>query len=119
MDRSEARREYKEAPPAAGIYTLLNRSSGLRLIASSPNVEAALNRHRFALGVGSHRNKRLQQDYDELGADGFAFEILERVDRTDPRVRDLSEELEVLEALWHERLELTRDADYRSFGPVV
>jgi len=119
MDRAEAKRSYKEAPPDAGVYTVHDRRSGRRLVASSPNVRAALNRHRFSLGVGAHRNRRLQQDWDESGSEGIAFEVLERVDPTDPRIRDLREELAVLESLWQERLGLDGDDDYRRFGPVV
>jgi hypothetical protein len=119
MDRSEAKRQYKESPPAAGVYTVVGRASGLRLVASSRDVDAALNRHRFALRVGSHRNRRLQRDYDEGGADGLSFEVLDRVDRDDPNVRDLDAELVTLEALWTERLGLGREGDYRSFGPVI
>ena len=119
MNRTDVKRQLEDSPPPAGVFSVHNLDSGLRLIASSAHVEAALNRQRFTLRTGSHHNKRLQSDYDDLGVDRFAFEVLEELDRKDLSARELDEELALLEALWQERLGTTTDGDYRHFGPVV
>lgn len=57
------------------------------------------------LKVGSHTNKVLQQDWNELGAEKFAFEILEEVQRRDDPNFNLEDELTILEMIWLEKLQ--------------
>ena len=103
--RKELNREYQERPKPAGVFQVKNNSNGKVLLGSSLNLDGALNGHRFMLKMGSHRNKALQEDWNEYGADKFAFEILEVVQvREDPNF-NLSDELTLLEMIWLEKLQ--------------
>jgi hypothetical protein len=57
------------------------------------------------LKIGSHRNKALQQDWNEYGEQKFVFEILETVTVKDDPNFNLSDELTLLEMIWLEKLQ--------------
>jgi hypothetical protein len=57
------------------------------------------------LKIGSHLNKNLQKDWDELGAEKFVFEILEQVQVKDDPNFNLKDELTLLEMIWLEKLQ--------------
>jgi hypothetical protein len=64
-----------------------------------------MNRYRFQLGVGSHPNRALQDEWNEQGEGSFEFAVLERLeyDRDESKT-DYSEELEMLHLIWTEKL---------------
>ena len=103
--RKEIHREYKERAIPAGVFQVKNTANGKVLLGSSLNLEGPLNRHRFMLRIGSHTNKTLQQDWDELGPDHFVFEILEVIQVKDDPNFNLKEELTLLEQIWLEELQ--------------
>ncbi len=103
--RREINREYAERVKPSGVYQVKNLANGKVLLGSSLNLEGPLNRHRFMLKVGSHTNKALQNDWNELGAEKFAFEILEEVKRKDDPNFNLDDELTILEMIWLEKLQ--------------
>ena len=78
-NRNELQREYEERVKPSGVYQVRNLANGKVLLGSSLNLEGLLNRNRFTLRNNSHTNKELQKDWNELGPDQFAFEILEVV----------------------------------------
>jgi len=110
--RKELNREYAERVKPAGIYQVKNLKNGKVLLGSSLNLEGPLNRHRFMLKTGSHLNKTLQKDWDELGPDQFTFEILEEVQRKDDPNFNLKDELSLLELIWLERLQPIGERGY-------
>ena len=103
--RRELNREYTERVKPAGVYQVKNLVNGKVLLGSSLNLEGPLNRHKFMLKIGSHLNKDLQKDWDELGAEKFAFEILEQVQVKDDPNFNLKDELTLLEMIWLEKLQ--------------
>jgi len=103
--RKELNREYVERVKPAGIYQVKNTVSGKMLLGSSLNLEGPLNRHHFMLKIGSHTNKTLQSDWNELGPDAFVFEILEEVQLKDDPNFNLQDELTLLEMIWLEKLQ--------------
>jgi group I intron endonuclease len=98
-------REYKEREKPAGVFQIKNTANGKVLLGSSLNLEGPLNAHKFMLTVGSHRNKALQQEWNEYGADNFVFEILEVVQVKDDPNFNLKDELTLLEQIWLEELQ--------------
>lgn len=102
--RKDLNREYMERVKPAGVYQVKNTLNGRMLLGSSLNLEGPLNRHKFMLKIGSHTNKFLQNDWNELGADNFVFEILEEVNVVDSPNFNLSDELTLLEMIWLEKL---------------
>jgi hypothetical protein len=108
MDRkSELKRAYKETPKKMGVYRIVNRQSGRSLLEYGRDVDARLNRHMTELRFGSHRNKALQDDWNTLGADAFAFEIVELLTPPDEPDYDPASDLETLLELTLERRELS------------
>ncbi|MCZ2127647.1 MAG: GIY-YIG nuclease family protein [Anaerolineales bacterium] len=103
--RKDLHREYKERVKPAGVYAVKNTLNGKMFLGSSLNLEGPLNRHKFTLKIGSHTNKALQADWNELGAENFTFEILEEVQMRDDPNFNLNDELTLLEMLWLEKLE--------------
>ena len=103
--RKELSREYLERPKPAGVFQVKNTANGKVLLGSSLNLDGALNGHHFMLRTGSHRNKDLQKDWNEFGADNFDFEILEVVQVRDDPNFNLSDELTLLEMIWLEKLQ--------------
>lgn len=101
MNKKDLKREYRETKIPMGIFQIRNLTNGKVLIGSSLNLNGIFNRHKFALNAGSHQNTALQADWNELGGDKFAFEILEELE---PRENlDDRKELVFLEDLWLEK----------------
>ena len=108
MDATRKReliRAYKETRRPMGVFQVRNTTDGRALVAASADLPAALNHHRAALRFGAHRNRALQRDWDALGPDAFAFEVLDTLaaPENDPAY-DPADDLRVLEALWLDRL---------------
>jgi hypothetical protein len=102
--RKELQREYKERAKPSGVYQVKNLANGKVLLGSSLNLEGLLNRNRFTLRNGSHPNKKLQKDWNELGPDQFVFEVLETVQVQDDSNFNIKDELTLLEQIWLEKL---------------
>jgi hypothetical protein len=103
--RKEINRQYKERVKPSGVFQIKNMTNGKVLLGSSLNLEGPLNKHRFMLRIGSHPNKELQQDWNELGPGQFVFEILETVQVSDDSNFNLKDELTLLEEIWLEKLQ--------------
>jgi len=114
IDRKARIREYKETSQPAGIYRVRNTAMGKSLIGSSVNLRAMLNRQRFQLEHGSHPDRELQRDWNQLGPDAFEFEALDRLEppRDEPAY-DPTEDLHVLKEMWLEKLTASGEALYR------
>jgi hypothetical protein len=103
--RKELVREYKETPRVMGVGRVHNMKADRSLIVAGRDLPSLLNRHLAQLRLGAHRNRRLQQDWSELGADAFAFETLDTLaPPADDPGYDPADDLRVLEALWFEKL---------------
>ncbi len=86
-----------------GVFQIRNLTNEKIFVGSSLNLDGIFNRHEFSLKMDGHANKSLQKDWNALGAENFAFEILEELE---PRENlDSKKELEFLEDLWLEKLE--------------
>lgn len=102
--RRELAHQYKQAFPCMGIYAVRCEAAGLLRVGSSRNAEGVLNRLRFELVRGAHRDKALQQAWRMHGADAFRFEVIDRVKERDDPAFDYDAELASLLALWQAEL---------------
>ncbi|MGD0484552.1 MAG: GIY-YIG nuclease family protein [Gemmatimonadales bacterium] len=109
MDRKALIREYKERRAPMGVYRVRNTVTGHALVAASLDLPSILNRHRAQLGMGGHRSRALQEDWNEHGADSFVFEVLDTLTPPDEPDYDPLPDLTVLEDLWLEKLSLSAD----------
>jgi hypothetical protein len=105
MDRKTAlKRAYKEHPPAAGIFRITNKANGKILIGKGLNVQGKLNAQYAQLQWGSHRNRALQQDWQQHGQEQFTLEVVDQLDPSDDPRQDVQQELAALEELWLDKL---------------
>jgi hypothetical protein len=104
MDRKALIRQYKETPRPMGVYRVRNTVTDRSFVGASRDLPAILNRTRLQLQTGGHPNRALQQDWNTLGADAFAFEVLDELSVPDRPDYDPTDDLATLEALWLDRL---------------
>jgi group I intron endonuclease len=112
--KKELNREYLERVKPAGVFQIKNTVNGKILLGSSLNLEGPLNKHKFMLKIGSHKNKALLEDWKQYGEEQFAFEILEVVDVKDDPNFNLKDELTLLEEIWLEKLNPFGEKGYNS-----
>lgn len=111
-DQKRLKQDYKQGRREAGVFQIRNTSDGKVFVVAALDLPGAVNRHRFELQMGGHMNKRLQADWNELGADRFAFEVLDQfVPREGPDA-EARAELDTLRDLWLERLQPFGDRGY-------
>jgi hypothetical protein len=104
MDKKALKREYKETARPMGVYQIRNTINGKVMLGTSVDLPSILNRQRAQLAAGSHRNRALQQDWNELGAEAFALEIVDTIEPSDRPGYAPAADLAALEALWLEKL---------------
>ena len=115
MDRRELKRQAAEVKVEAGVYQVRNLKTGKLLVNATRNLKT-LNGQRFMLLMGSHNNKELQRDWDALGADAFAFEVLETLEKPETGYFDEKDELKKLKAKWLEQLQPYGERGYHTAG---
>lgn len=95
-NRRELKAEYLQQKPKAGVFQVKNLKNGMLLLDSAINMPSKWNRHRTELRFGSHRNKTLQQDWNEMGEAGFEFSVLSELEILTNLNFDLVTELKIL-----------------------
>jgi hypothetical protein len=106
------KRQYLETKTRAGVYAIRNQITGRALVAGSSNVQGTLNRHRFELRYGQHRNVRLAQDWVEHGETSFLFEVLDMVKPSEDPAFNAAQELELLVSLWRQEIPCLGELGY-------
>lgn len=61
-----------------GVYLIHNIEHDRKYIGSSKDINRRFRTHKRELSVGSHNNRFMQKDYDEVGPNMFKYIILER-----------------------------------------
>ena len=111
-DNKRMKKDYQQTPRPMGIFLIRNNRSDRVLLVAGMNLHGAINRHKFQLDHGSHANKQLQADWNELGSDNFAFEIVDELTPRPDQTLDYRAELVFLEKLWLEKLQPFGDKGY-------
>lgn len=105
--RKQLQQQYRQQPPEAGVYRIVNQRTARTLLGSSLNLASMRGKLEFAqkTGTPSALDHRLGHDVREFGLDAFAFEVLEVLEVTpEMTATQVQQDLEALEALWRERL---------------
>ena len=105
MDKKAALLDYKLSHRPMGVFQIRNTTNDKVFVDSSTNIPGKINRHKFALNMGSHASKSLQADWSEFGEAAFEFETIEPVEPRDDTKYDYAADLLTLEDLWLEKLE--------------
>ncbi|CFQ33405.1 GIY-YIG nuclease family protein [Yersinia bercovieri] len=108
-DKKTLKRSYKEDHTTAGIYLISNKHTDKKLLASATNAQGTLNRYRFELKFGQHRNKILQQEWDLYGETAFEFTLLACVQ---PDEKNINAALEKLLNEWQQKVRISDEQRY-------
>ena len=98
------KQEYKLNPRPMGILLIRNSHTDKVFLIASMNLTGTVNRHKFQLQSGNHPNKQLQAEWNQLGSNAFAFEIVDELPPPADSELDYRAELTSLEDLWLEEL---------------
>jgi hypothetical protein len=105
--RKQLTADYKRNHPEAGVYRIVNGTTGRALLGSSLNLPSMRSKFEFSRSTRSYGalDHRLASDIRQHGIDAFSLEILEVLD-TRPEMNDaeIRDDLATLEALWREKL---------------
>ena len=105
MDRSEAKKEYKQAKRPMGVYRIRNTQNSNSYVGCSIDLQARINRHKAELNFGSHRNSELLGEWKSFGEASFEFEVLDELELDENSKADPVEELRILSEMWVRKLE--------------
>ena len=92
----ELKADYKREPRPTGVYAVRNIVTHVAFVGTATDLPGILNRHRFELKLGGHRNSELAAAYKEFGPDAFVFEVLDTLEPGDKAPADLAAELVTL-----------------------
>lgn len=112
IDKKAATRQYKDTPRTAGVAVARNLANGKCFLFAGVDIPALINRHRTQLKFGGHPNKVLQGDWNAVGADQFAFEVVDTLPAPETADVDQRDDVAALEALWLEKLAPYEPAGY-------
>ena len=112
IDKKELKKKYKETLPPMGIYQIRNILNGKIFVGNSKNLHGKSNSYKFQLNAGLHVNNELQTDYTKSGGENFVFEIIDKLEPKEDLTRDFTEDLNILEELWLEKLQPYGDKGY-------
>jgi hypothetical protein len=78
--RRELKADYKREARPMGVYAVRNLMTRVAYVGTATDLPGILNRHRFELKLGGHRNADLAQAYKDHGPDAFAYEALDTLE---------------------------------------
>ena len=105
QDNKQLKQNYKLTKLPLGVILIRNITNDKVFLTSGMNVPGLINRHEFQLRANGHPNKELQKDWNELGKEKFAFEILDQMEPLDTPSFDARRELKFMEEMWLEKLQ--------------
>ena len=121
IDKKALRKAYRQVQREAGVFQIRNTTNGKVLLGSSLNLHGPFNRLRFTLNFGSHGCAELQRDWNELGEDAFAFEVLVNLgpQPEGQSAYERSLELQLHEEEWLDRLRPYGERGYNQEGERI
>lgn len=112
--RDELKRLAKEIKTEAGVFQIKNERNGKILVEKTRNLKT-INGQQFQLEMGVHRNKALQQEWNEYGNAAFTFTVLEVLEKPETGYFDETDALKRLKAKWVEQLQPFGERGYNPF----
>ena len=108
--RNELLEQYKQIKTYIGIIQIKNNVNGKIFIDTCSNLKNRWFTLKWNLDMGRHPNSKLQKDWNELGQDAFAYEVLEKKEAD--KVDDIRWELKKMKKKWLEKLQPYGDKGY-------
>jgi len=110
--RKELIKDYKQNQRPMGLYQIRNTVNGKVFVGAAMDLPGIMNSQKFQLSLGGHRNKSLQADWNQYGAETFVIEILDEITPNQNPGYDYRGELGTMQDLWLEKLEPYGDRGY-------
>ena len=111
--KKEIKNRYKEMKFRMGVFQIRNTVNQKVFIGSSIDVDAIWNRIRTELKFGGYSNAKLQEDWNNFGADNFVFEILGEIKQEDDEKNiNYRKEVKELENMFIEELQPFEEKGY-------
>jgi hypothetical protein len=105
MDKNkDLKKDYLQNGPEAGVFTIECAETKRILIGSSTNAQGVLNRHKFELRMKMHKNRALQDDWNNCGEGAFSFVVVDTLKKKEDPSVNIKQELLELENLWSAKL---------------
>ena len=109
MPDNELRREmalrYRERTKLGGVFVIRNAAAGRALLDASTDLSGSRNRFDFAQQTGTCVYLKLQKDWERQGGRGFAFEVLEELEKGEAQTdAEFAADVKALKELWLEKL---------------
>ncbi|MFY9176385.1 MAG: GIY-YIG nuclease family protein [Caldicoprobacterales bacterium] len=101
--RKELREQFNQIKIYMGVYKITNTVNGKIFVGSSPNLKNRWTTIKWQLSMGMHVNSQLQEDWNELDAEAFTYEILEKKDAD--KALDPRWEVKQMEKVWLDKLQ--------------
>jgi hypothetical protein len=111
-DKKRLKQEYQQNHRQTGVFQIRNLVNGKVFVGSGLDLPGIMNRHRFELTLGEHRNSKLQTEWNEFGSESFAFEVLDQLTPREAPAADSRADLASLEELWLEKLQPFAERGY-------
>jgi len=104
--RKELTAQYKERKIVGGVYAVRNTVNNKVLLCSTTNLQAAINRFDFAAKTGSCVDPKLQKDWSSQSGEGFTFELLEELIKSDTQSdAQFKADIELLREMQNEKMD--------------
>lgn len=104
-EQKALKKDYQQNHTPMGVFQIRNLVNEKVFVGAAMNLPGIFNRHKFELQMGGHKNLSLQVEWNEFGADKFAFEILDELTPVSDPQHDYREDLAFLEEMWLEKLQ--------------
>ena len=100
MDRIRKKKlllQYKQMKPDMGVYMFRSINTNTTYLGCDKDLKGTINGDRFKLNANGHKNKKLQQDWNENKEENFEIKVVEILEYDkDESKTDYSEDLKIL-----------------------
>lgn len=104
--RKELLEQYKQMKPDMGVYMFKSINTNTVYLGCDKNIKATINGDRFKLNANSHRNKKLQKDWNENKEENFEIKVVQVLEYDkDESKTDYSEDLKILRDICKDRFQ--------------
>ena len=117
QDKKRLKQEYRQTHRPMGVFLIRNMVNDKVFVGTGLNLSGIINRHRFELTLGNHRNRQLQAEWDEFGSESFAFELLDQLHPREDPLFDYRADLAFMEEMWLEKLQPFGERGYNEPKP--
>lgn len=115
-NKRKLKKSYQQSTRPMGVFLIRNNLTDKIFLGAGLDLPGIMNRHKFQLQRGIP-NKSLQDDWNNLGSNNFAFEIIDELTSRDGVELNYREELNFLEKLWLEKLQPFGERGYNLQKP--